>query len=61
MSKKTYVVYKEGRLLKEYPFKLQAYIYCALHGYIHWDTDTHQKMFLDRRIEIVPRKYLNIS
>lgn len=45
-----YNVYISGRLVKEYPFHIQAIIYLMLKGYCY---RSRCGMFLDNRVKIV--------
>lgn len=50
-----YNVYISGRLVKEYPFHIQAIIYLMLKGYCY---NSRFGMFLDNRVKILKVKRL---
>ena len=51
-----YSVYVNNTKVKSYPFKIQAIIYCYMHGYVNsggYDMDNNWYYFYDDRVKVV--------
>lgn len=51
-----YNVYVNGTKVKSYKYKIQAIIYCYMHGYVSsggYDFDNCWYIFLDEKVKVV--------